>query len=83
MKWQRANGRYSITDGIVTLVVPHHKGLAGVDAVLEHLNAQHHTPSAIHRTCAKCGFMMGLHDKWQLRADGLMEHRHCDRPMEY
>lgn len=81
--WSSSNGRYSISDGRITLIVPFHGGPAAVERALAYLNRAHPAPVQPKRKCAACGFALALHHKWFIRDDGLMQHRHCDDPTSY
>lgn len=82
-RWHVSNGRYSITDGVVTLIVPY-RGEDSVTKVLDHLNALYvGQRSTGRRICVACNQPIGNHHKWVFRADSRIEHRHCERPEDY
>lgn len=83
-RWRVANGRYSITDGTVTLIVPYKQGrYGGVERVLKHMNSLYKTKVGGKRMCGLCERPIGRHDKWVFNADSRIEHRNCERPEEY
>jgi hypothetical protein len=94
MAWRRVgrNGNpadgYSITNGSLTLIVPHRKGKgaankASVEAAIAYLNREHPAHTEPKRRCAACQAPMGRHAKYFINSDGRLQHRHCERPEEY
>ena len=79
--WRVANGRFSITDGDLTLIVPYHKGQAGVQEALDKLNAR--KSGGGQRICAKCKTALKRYHKWRFTADSRVEHLDCERPEVY
>ena len=79
--WRVANGRYSITDGVLLLIVPYHHGTEGVQQAIDHLNARREGGG--RRICANCNLPIGRHHKWRFTPESRIEHLHCNRPEEY
>lgn len=86
--WHRVNGRYSITDGVVTVIVPWNKGrgrYSAVEDTLKHLNTLYSKSKVVkgRRVCGLCHQPLYRHHKFFFRPDGRLQHHRCDAPEEY